>query len=179
MPAYFKYILKYCGFENGISIAKIDDNDIPYFIQEVKNENVSNYFQPLIGNQNVLEGSNKTTENFEFSRGHLKYLMYIVRFLKNYVDENGVDCFSLEQPPKCNGIKRPIEETVSSSRKRMKHAPTPDSSNEHIVKQEGILLGKTIMSVIMHTSQVYVKVSVTIKLLNLEFNEACANFQFV
>lgn len=161
VPAYIKNILNYCGYNNGISISTIEDNDIQYFIQEVRNGNVVNHFKPLIGEKNVLEGSTKTMQNFEFSRGHLKHLMFIVNFLKKFIEDNGSDCFS-----KTNyGTKRPIEQTASSSRKRVKHHPP--KNDENIKKQKGILLGKTIISVITHSSQIYVEVSITIKLVNL------------
>lgn len=37
VPAYIKNILKCCGYNNGISIATIEDTDIKYFEQEVRN----------------------------------------------------------------------------------------------------------------------------------------------
>ncbi|XP_037035616.1 uncharacterized protein LOC119073857 isoform X2 [Bradysia coprophila] len=82
VPTYFKYILSYCGFNNAVSIASIDDDDISHFVKEVRKGNVSKYFRPLIGDRDVLEGSTQTVENFEFTRGHLKYLKHIVMFLK-------------------------------------------------------------------------------------------------
>lgn len=158
VPTYIKHILHVCGYNNGISIATIEDEDIGYFVSEVRNGNVSKYFESLSRERDVLEGSTKTVQNFEFSRGHLKYLKYVVQFLKNYVEENGIDCFTKKQPQENYGIKRRIQETASSSRKRMK--PETSENDEGIKKQEGILLGKTIMSVITHTSEIYVKVSV-------------------
>lgn len=144
VPAYIKNILQYCGYNNGISIATIEPNDIEYFTQEVRNGNVINHFRPIAG-ENVLEGSTRTIANFEFSRGHLRQLMFIVNFLKKYIEENGTDCFS----------KRPIQQAASSQCKRIKLAPCHD----HLKKQEGILLSKMIISVITLTYEIYVKVS--------------------
>lgn len=160
VPNYIKYILQYCGYNNGISIASMQgDDDIQYFVDQVKNGNVSNFFEPI----NVLESSSKTRENFEFSRGHLKFLMAIVDFLRKYGEENGWTFFSNCQPNR--GTKRRIQQTTTTSNKRKKvesnvsvNQNIEELVNEDCRKQKGMLLSRTIMSLLTHAPKIYVEV---------------------
>lgn len=69
IPSYIKYVLKYCGYENCHTIATIEDNDLEYFVGEVRKRGITNFFSGKFGIINALQGSNKSEENFEFSRG--------------------------------------------------------------------------------------------------------------
>lgn len=163
MPAYIKYVLKACGYENGISISTIENEDIQYFVEEVKNRNVSNYFKSILRETDILEGSKKTVENFVFSHGHIKLLMYIVRFIKNFIEENGPNSLSIEVVSKPNsGVKRPAIGVAFAPRKRIKSSPSNEDPgtllSEIIKKQEEVLLIETFMSLITHLPETYVKV---------------------
>lgn len=102
-----------------MTIASIDEEDIKYFEEEVKNGNVSKHFEN-VKEDDVLEGSNKIRTNFEFTRGHVKFLIAIRDFLKNHLDKHGPDSFALEK-----GIN---ENPVASKKKSMKRKR---STKEH------------------------------------------------
>lgn len=167
VPPYFKYVLQYCGYENGVSIASIDNTDIDHFILEVRSEKVTKYFKSKLGDKDVLEGSNKNMENFDFSRGHSKFLMYIVAFLKDHIEEHGIGSFSVSSNMNL-GVKRPAQQSSCPPPKRLKESNTPlDPSKEILVelphedlkKQKDILISKTLTSLITYTPETYVKVS--------------------
>lgn len=115
VPNYIKYVLSYCGYNNGITIASIDDDDIDYCVQEVRNGSITSY-QSKIGNKGVLPACRKTSESFEFLPRNLKYLMDIVEMLKSYIKENGIDCFNLkpEKPSKKTGHKKAPNKSLIS-----------------------------------------------------------------
>lgn len=171
VPPYIKYILMFCGYNNGISISTIEDVDVQHFVDVVKNGSVTDYF----GEKNILQGSMRSIDNFEFSRGHVKFLMYIVSFLREYIEENG-HSFSMEISTN-SGIKRQVQKTLFPLRKRFKRQHTFDHSKENFedsIKQEDILLNKAIMTVVTYAPKNYVKVSV-IKM----WNSTCGSFCFV
>lgn len=84
VPSYFKNVLKACGYNNGLTIASIEEEDIAYIESEVRNENVTEYFVELeqLEERDVLEGSTKNKDNFVFTLGPKKFLMFIVNYLK-------------------------------------------------------------------------------------------------
>lgn len=159
-------MLKYCGYESGISIATIDNTDIQYFVSQVRNGNVSNHFKPFIGEKDVLEGSNKTEENFEFSLGHIKQLMYIVSFLKKHIEDNGRDSFSMERASESkSGIKKRKHETPYASQKRQKQSSFNSTTENREMRLNldlkilvGVLRSQTIMSLTTYAPELYVKV---------------------
>lgn len=110
-----------CGFNNGITIALIDEDDIEYFVDQVRNGNVMKFFNSN-EEKNILEGMAVTAPKFEFSRGHKKLLWSIVKFLKTHVEENGPNNFILEVAPKKktskSTTKNPVRRIAISSRKR-------------------------------------------------------------
>lgn len=114
VPAYFKNVLKVCGYSNGLTIASIGEDDIQYFEEEVKNGNVSKYFKDVekMNDNQILEGSTKPAEKFEFIRGHRKFLMTIRDLVKNHLDKNGPDSFAVEAlPSKKSAPKEPKKKT--------------------------------------------------------------------
>lgn len=163
VPSYMKYILSYCGFNNAHTIAAINDDDIQYFVEEVKKGNVNKYYEHLVEND-VLEGSLCNIENFEFSRGHLKYLKVIVEHLKNHVKES---LSSFSKNDCSSAVKRSIEKDESPIKKKLKMTSGEGSNshshsqNEELKKQRAILISKIIMSFVTNTPQFYMKVSVT------------------
>lgn len=168
VPAYFKHILKACGFSNGINIAAIEEEDIRYFEDEVKNGNVSAYFD---GND-VLDGSTKTVREFEFTRGHRKFLLSIRDFLKNYLAES-------ENSPKLEAEHHPKTAKRKLSKNVVRNVPmkkfkifgpdpsrSQDSNSSDILKNErSILIGKAITSMIRHTLEKYVEARVKVYLV--------------
>lgn len=167
IPTYFKYVLKYCGFENIVSIATIVEDDINYFVEEVRKGNVTNYYQSKWGQVDVLEGSTKNAEDFNFSRGHRKLLMYIVSFLKKRLEDHGADCLT-------NSIKsvaekkRPAEDCSCATRKRVKTSHDPSQnvrlvvSHINLVEQKEVLIKKAVASLIRCAPGTYVQVCVLI-----------------
>lgn len=175
VPNYIKYVLSYCGYTNGTSIASIEDDDINYCVMEVRNGSVTGYYQSKIGNIDVLEGSRKTCETFEFVRGHLKYLMEIVENLKKYIKENGADCFNLEPArlSKKAVNKKPKDKKPTAPKKKSKvtkdnalileayYKPQPSKNNDAETTMERhlrILVNKMLGSLRTHTPALYIQV---------------------
>lgn len=100
-----------CGYNNGITIAAIGDEDIQYMENEVRNGNVTKYFAN-IAEEKVLEDCTKSAKDFTFTMGHKKWLMAIVNFLKMYIEENGPDSLivgkALERAPKKSLAKKKV-----------------------------------------------------------------------
>lgn len=149
IPSYFKNVLTACGYDNKITIASIDENDLQYFEQEVRNGNVSQYFE-CIDEFNILEGSTKTVESFEFTRGHKKFLLLIRDFLKHHLKETGPDSLTLQMPLSGFLSKTPSEENKENQNKGF----TGD-----VNIQQGILMCKIVMSLINTTPEMYAKVN--------------------
>lgn len=185
VPTYFKRILKACGFNNGLTIASIDDKDVQYFEQQVRNGNVSAYFENVDG-MNVLDGSTKTVENFVFTRGHTKFLLSIRDFLKNCLEQNGTASFVSEMAQKPKTVKHKLNDNENPKpytvhKKRTKYSltetsgpssPSGTSSLDELKKERNILLGKAITSLIRNTPEMYVKARVKVNknLINFTFH---------
>ncbi len=172
VPPYLKYILKYCGFNNGISIASIDDEDIEHCVREVKNGNVGKYYESLVGEKDVLEGSLKTTANFEFSRGHIKFLKSIVEFLKKHAEQNGPDSFVTTKKKKIAKNKKTdapsaLKKKVKYSHNNNMRSPLEISSGmkEDVGRHTKILCNKLTTTLKSLTPKLYGKVSLFIKFI--------------
>lgn len=159
-------MLHYCGYENGVSIASIDNDDVDDIISKVRSGKVTQYFESKLADKDVLEGSNKNFENFDFSRGDREFLMHIVTFLKDHIEEYGID--SLSSSNSKSGVKRPVQQSAGPPPKRLKASNTPlDQSekipvgipHEDLSKQKDILISKTITSLITYAPAIYVKVN--------------------
>lgn len=176
VPIYIKYILNYCGYNNGISISTIDEDDIKHFVNEVRNGNVCNYFKPILGDTDVLEGSTKKIEDFEFSRGHQKYLMSIVTFLRSYIEQNGPDITVKSSSKKSLRSKRvPRKRRDSFLSKRLStnksvvdigqnfrlnnELSSENSKDDSIQNQKSTLITKMLSSLRFFTRALYAKVS--------------------
>lgn len=178
VPNYIKYVLSYCGYSNGITIAAINDDDIDYCVKEVRKGNVIDYYSKKEPNIDVLEGCTKTAENFEFSRGHLRYLMDIVEMLKDHIKENGIDSFNVEEE---KSHKKPINKKAQHkkptvSKKKIKYSTgtknnslllqsyrkqQPSKSNYGETPMERhmhILVSKMLKSLRKHTPESYMQV---------------------
>lgn len=115
IPAYFKNVLNVCGYNNGISISFIEDEDIKYMENEVRNGNVGNSLNGAHTEaHDFLEGCTKSEENFEFVLGHKKFLLAIANFLRKYIADNGVDSLTLNENQSEN-TKNPNRRSVLSS----------------------------------------------------------------
>lgn len=165
VPPYIKYILSYCGYNNGTSIATIDDDDIQHFVSEVRNGNVTSYYKGIFKEKNVLEGSTTSTEEFEFRRGHLKHLICIVKFLKKHAEENGPNSFTITKQKKKSKTKKPDRKVSSAPRKRIQYSqideslPVASGVESDIEKQKNILIPKMLYSLKTHTPKMYAEVS--------------------
>lgn len=112
VPAYIKHILEHCGYDNCYSIATIEEEDFDYLKNEV--------LKGTICAEKVFEGSSKSIEDFEFSRGHQKLLIVVVKFVKAILDASGVDGFSM---PK---IKNKQEKNAKSKLQKKKASPSTE-----------------------------------------------------
>lgn len=169
--------MKYCGFNNGITISQIGDVDIQDFVEQVQNGKVTKYFKPIIGDKDVLEGSTQTEKDFEFSRGHLKLLMTVVEFLKHFIQENGLESIIEEVEPtsqtkksktkeaKKNPLKKPF---IPKKKIRLSAAAKTAlyESHKHLIlntnaieEEKGILIMKMLVSLAGQTPTLYLAVS--------------------
>lgn len=139
----------------------------------MKNGNVSAYFE---GND-VLDGSTKVAEEFEFTRGHRKFLLSIRDFLKSNLDENQ-NTLKLKAKNQPSTAKRKLSQNVIrnvGSKKFKFFTPDPASSEgqaegsnsidnlvDNLKNEKSILMGKAITSLIRHTPEKYVKARVKV-----------------
>lgn len=142
-----------------------------YVRSEVRKGGITNYFSNEIGIENCLHGSNKSEQNFEFSRGHRKLLMVIVKLVKQNFDENGLDAFIAEIPkPKENknldAVRKSQKETkdVSVSTEISTLGITETDSkvlfHENLINLQAKLLKQTVRSLFIHSSAMYEEVSI-------------------
>lgn len=153
VPTYIKNILHVCGYNNGISIASIREEDFEYLETEVKNGNVTKYF---VGKEakEVLEGSTKDVD--EFTRGHKTFLRSIIDFLKNHMKENGPDSFKPNKKP----MKTPKKNCKITNRSTVTLNESPGGLAESDLNvHRGMLICKTMMSLINLTPELYAMVS--------------------
>lgn len=156
-----------CGYNNGITIGMIGDEDITLMEGEVRKESVTAEFD----SKTFLEGSTKNKANFEFSMGHRKFLKFIVNFLKTYSAEHGFNKFTSERFNKRLKCKRKLESTdASHTKKKLKHSvigsteiPTRDS----VAVEKNKLLTKAITSLINYSPEMYVKACVKVNIVLL------------
>lgn len=170
IPAYIKNVLKYCGYEDCHTIATIEENDLEYFTTEVRKGGITNFFT----GSEALQGSNKSEENFEFCRGHQKLLMAIVKFVKENLNENGVDAF-LVKLPKPKESLNVVAKTTNKSRIEIKDAAistrkdseltlaftrkdSKEFVHENLIYLQATLLKQTIRSLFTHSSKMYYEV---------------------
>lgn len=188
IPVYFKNVLKVCGYNNGVTIASIDDDDVKYIEAEVRNGNVVKYFQDIdVGwdEAKVLKDCTMSAKNFVFKMGHRKWLMIVVDFLKKHLKENGPNSFNIEHAAKkkvgknmkkksvqpnlgTNQIRnRSSREITNGSNTQIRRVLQPNQPNENenqfltadLKIQQGILICKAITSLINITPSMYAKVS--------------------
>lgn len=168
VPTYFKNVLKVCGYNNGISIALIEEADVAYIEGEVRNGNVT---KALVGieEKKILEGSYKDKDNFEFTMGHKKFLMFIVNFLKTYSAEHGLNSFTSEHATKCK--RKAKSSTAVCSNKKMKFSvlesklETAESPRRDcLTTEKSNLLTKAITSLINHSLEMYIKTCVKVNM---------------
>lgn len=181
IPSYMKYILEYCGYDNCHTIATIEENDLEYFKNEVKEGKVTNFFEAKIGPKNVLEGSSKSVDDFEFSRGHQKLLMAVVKLVKENLNENGVDSFSQELPsesiiPTKRKIENKVDKKIYSKKQKCStnkltsienarliessSTATLGNSDIELQKHRSTLMKKMALSLINHSPENFANVSI-------------------
>lgn len=183
VPLYIKNILRACGFDNGVSIASIDEDDIEYFVNEVRNGNVMKFF--IENENNILEGTEIPAPKFEFTRGHKKLLLSIVEFLKTHAKENGTNHFISEVAPNKQiaknttnkpglarkGSRKILNFPNNQKRQKFLRRSLPIENhnnfpNGNMKIQEGILICKAITSLINFTPELYCEVSINYKIKN-------------
>lgn len=150
VPAYIINVLTACGYDSSISKSSIEDDDVRYLEEQVRNGNVSKCYDRM-GAINILDGSTKSESNFEFSRGHRKFLIFISNFMKNNSKEiasNPVE-LSIEKPSEHNQkfiAVPPGSQEPSGYLKSIRQTVMNQDKNLH----QGVLTCKIIMSII-HT----------------------------
>ncbi|KAG4068990.1 hypothetical protein HA402_008461 [Bradysia odoriphaga] len=124
VPTYVKNVLQTCGYNNGISITLIDAEDIAYMESEVRNGNATKDLDEA-EEKTFFEGCTKKKDDFVFTMGHRKFLMYIVNFLKKYSAEHGSHSFT------SNNCKRKATSEVKDTAKSHKscHDTAADAQN--------------------------------------------------
>lgn len=102
IPTYIKNVLKYCGYENCYTISTIEESDLEYIQTEVRKGDITKFFEENrseassegISLDKILEGWRRPVEEFEFSRGHQKFIMLIANLVKENLNKNGVNGFA-------------------------------------------------------------------------------------
>lgn len=94
VPSSIKNVLSYCGYDNFYTISAIDEDDLEYMAAQVKKGGITKYFSEQMSLKNALKGSPFSEKNFEFSRGHQKLLMRIVKLVRTTLSEKGVEGFT-------------------------------------------------------------------------------------
>lgn len=166
-----KNVLTYCGFDNVHTISEINENDLEYCTTVVRKGGIINYFSNEVGSENALQGSHKSEANFEFSRGHQKLIMAIVKLVKQNLNENGVDAF-LVKLPKSMKNRNASTKVITESRKetkdmtvstlKEKQSTQIDSTcsfHDNLINLQAKLLKQIIQSLFIHTSDMYEEVS--------------------
>lgn len=176
IPSYIKYILEYCGYNNFHAIATIEESDLEYFKNEVREGKVTNFFEGKIGTRDTLEGSSKSVENFEFSRGHQKLLMAIVKLVKENLDEKGVESFSQELLiPTKRKTENKTQKTIHSKKQKFEAnedtkldrsiepssfgSSTHENSDIQLKNHRSTLIKKMVLSLINHAPETFASVS--------------------
>lgn len=175
VPKYFKYVLKYCGYDNAISIASIVEDDIEHFVSEVRNGNVAKYFKSINAETeaetDILEGSMRTIKTFEFSRGHIKFLMSIAMFLKTYIEKNGPHSCTMEvdvnTKKRMKNKKLENKATFVPKKKKISTATNAEQVVDTlknmeipmVAKHQSILIKKMLTSLQQKTPRLYAEVS--------------------
>lgn len=162
-----------CGYNNGISIGLIENEDIEYIESEVRNGNATKSLAST-EEQTFLEGCTKDKKNFQFTMGHRKFLMSIVNFLKTYSADHGLNSFICEQSGKRSKCKRKVASvTTAGSNKKAKFFVS-QSANEItevpvrdcLSIERNNLLAKALTSLITYSPNMYVKACVTVNIDN-------------
>ncbi|KAJ6642635.1 hypothetical protein Bhyg_07588, partial [Pseudolycoriella hygida] len=169
IPKYIKFILMYCGYNNCHTISTIDQADLNYIVAEVRQGNVTNFYDGL-GISDAMEGSIESARNFEFIRGHERLLMAIVNFVKQQLCDHGADIFLVDTPKSYN--EDLIQVKLSKDRRTVtilehdeRHDVISNSDveashnvcrvHEDIIKHQHTLLTMAVKSLSMHTPQMY------------------------
>lgn len=177
IPSYIKNVLTYCGFDNVHTISTIEESDLEYIATKVRKGGVIHYFSNELGIENALLGSNKSERNFEFSRGHRKLLLVIVELVKQNLNENGVDGFSVKLSKEKLDTAKIISKSKSKSQKdkqkeHKSHSVSTSRKSEiaselyhtdckrffHEIDLQAKLLKQTIQSLYIHSRDMYEKV---------------------
>lgn len=193
VPKYIKNVLKVCGYNNGIALASIEEGDFDYLEGEVRNGNLMKYFAGF-EERIVLYDCTKSIQNFEFTRGHKKFLLFIASFLKAHSEENGLNSFTSETAqPKVRDVKnlkykrRAKSRIVNVPYKKMKISSCNSDENHTIPARDDLslqrinLLKKALMSLIKHTPDMYVGACVKVPgtLIYLIYFAAIFSFLFL
>lgn len=128
---------------------------------------------------NVLDGSTKSAEDFEFSRGHQKLIISITNLVKQTLDENGLDGFA--ETSKSKAKKKKSANTWSDVPRKLRknssevasevssNLQRPDvesnavniviNSNQEIFAHQSTLVKKALKSLQVLTPLMYKKVT--------------------
>lgn len=173
IPLYIKNVLSYCGYDNFHTISSFEENDLEYLTTEVRKGGIVKYFHNEYGRKNALQGSTKTEQNFEFSRGHQKLILAIVNLVKKNLNENGVDAFLVKIPkPKKTwkknknlhvaSEKEVKDVSVSTEVSILKETKAETDSkldfHENLINLQAKLLKQTLQSLYTHSSDMYAEV---------------------
>lgn len=133
--------MKYCGYENCYTISTLEEIDLDHFQTEVRKGNMAKFLEDNLSEgivqKDALEGSTKSVEEFEFSRGHQKLIMAIAKLVKENLNENGVDGFA-----ETSTEKKKKSASNMSPRKRQKYSAGKQVMKSNLRKPETMNLGE-------------------------------------
>lgn len=152
----------------------IEAGDIACIEGEIRSGNVTKDFTET-EEKAFLEGSTKNKDNFEFTMGHKKFLMFIVDFLKTYKAKHGLDRFtsgrvkllkckrklkSSEDPTYAEHSKKKLKQSIFESAVESTEVPVINS----LIVEKSKLLTKAITSLINYSPEIYVKACVKVNI---------------
>lgn len=179
IPVYIKHILTYCGYDNCYSIATIVDEDIKYFTDEATKGSF------CLDKICIAEGSATSANaytNIMFSRGHIKLLQAIVRVVKETLECDGADSFTIKVHPIATKVPAKVStiqnensttDLTSFRRKRFKFSAVAAVSTSNEVRMNdtvtteacarSTLTRKAMKVLVTHTPKLLANVSINLQ----------------
>lgn len=139
IPRYVKNICAACGYDNFYTIATIEESDLDYFKQELIEGKVFKHFDGKLSEDDVLSDCAYPAKDFEFSRGHQKLILAVVKYVKETMETSGVDGFDSPKKPE-KATKKSKQNKSSGEPKRQKvSSDRTDLVQTTVVTEEHLL----------------------------------------
>lgn len=163
IPTYIKNVLWCCGYDSYFTISSMDESDIEYFETEVRKGNFNKKFESLFEHDenpsNMLEGSVKSLDDFEITRGHRKLILAVSKFVEETLKQKGIDAFF--EPSKPNKKKHSSTNRIAAPMKKQKiYEPGQEPGDENDLEHHRKTLIEKAMAVAINvTPDLYKNVS--------------------